>query len=198
MKNNLSAIILGVIFIIFIIVIWWILNNSKIKPKIEVQSVTPLPDAQNIDLDDDITITLKKEISNEYFSLISIVIKPDIKADLELISPRIVKVSHGQFKPNTLYQGKVIFNKKEIYTWKWTTLEYISTYDNKLFTDIDEYKKKYYPLIAYLPTNQIFTIKYLKKLTLEVNINKATKEEVLSFIRSKGIDPDTHQIIWIE
>lgn len=57
-----------------------------------------------------------------------------------------------------------------------------------------------YPLLAYTPYySDAWKIGYLRVKTLEVILNKDTKEtrqEVIDWIESKGVDPKTHEIFW--
>lgn len=57
-----------------------------------------------------------------------------------------------------------------------------------------------YPLLDYIPyKTPFFSIDYTKPLTLQVVLVKDTSEvrqEVLDWIRSKGVDPSTHKIEW--
>lgn len=57
-----------------------------------------------------------------------------------------------------------------------------------------------YPLFQYIPYKSTnWQIDYLKPLVLEVKVKKDTPEirqEVLNWIKSKNIDPSTHQINW--
>lgn len=60
--------------------------------------------------------------------------------------------------------------------------------------------KEEYPLRDYVPyIAENFAIDYLKPLSLKVFLKKDTpgvREEVLAWIRSKGVDPTTHRIDW--
>lgn len=62
---------------------------------------------------------------------------------------------------------------------------------------IEEISEKY-PLLPYLPLmSEKFDLDYLSPLKLRVILKKGTKEEVLDWIRSKGVDPQTHEIEWL-
>lgn len=57
-----------------------------------------------------------------------------------------------------------------------------------------------YPLFDYIPYKTAnFSIDYLKPLVLEVILKKDTPEirdEVINWIKSKGVNPKNHEIIW--
>lgn len=59
---------------------------------------------------------------------------------------------------------------------------------------------KNYPLFDYLPyKTENYTVGYTSTLTLKITLIKDTPEirqEVLDWISSKGVDPNTHKIIW--
>ena len=69
-------------------------------------------------------------------------------------------------------------------------------FDKKVGNDLN----KYYPLFNYLPykTNN-YLIGYSNSLTLIVVLKEdtpETRQEVLDWISSKGVDPKSHTIIW--
>lgn len=69
-------------------------------------------------------------------------------------------------------------------------------FDKKVAEDLN----KYYPLFNYLPhKTDNYLIGYSDSLTLIVVLKQDTPEirqEVLDWISSKGVDPNTHKIIW--
>lgn len=60
--------------------------------------------------------------------------------------------------------------------------------------------KKNYPLFDFVPfKTEFWSIYYLSPLKLRVNLsldNQENRQEVLDWITSKGVDPNTHQIKW--
>ena len=79
----------------------------------------------------------------------------------------------------------------------------VATPDPKIreyYKKLDEDTYRGYPLFDYTPyetTN--WKITYLKPLILVVTLKKDTPEvrqEVLDWIKSKGVDPSTHKIEW--
>lgn len=69
--------------------------------------------------------------------------------------------------------------------------------------DILESLKERFPLVEFLPyeTND-FSADYIAPFYLQVKIKNATfsaqiKQEVLDWIKSKGVNPNTHKIDWI-
>jgi len=57
-----------------------------------------------------------------------------------------------------------------------------------------------FPLSRYLPyPGKEFSLRYTAPLTLEITEKEATptaRQKILDWIQSKGIDPQTHKIIW--
>ncbi len=57
-----------------------------------------------------------------------------------------------------------------------------------------------YPLFDFIPyKTKNWQIDYLKPLTLEIILRSdtlANRQEVLNWIKEKGIDPATHEIVW--
>jgi hypothetical protein len=70
----------------------------------------------------------------------------------------------------------------------------------KYYWDLSRKTYEETPLFDYVPyKTKNYTVDYIKPLTLQVLLTKDTPQiraEVLDWIRSKGVDPATHQIIW--
>jgi len=66
--------------------------------------------------------------------------------------------------------------------------------------EINQKKNEFFPLLGYLPiTPNDFNIVYVGPLSLEITLKTASdsaKTQALDWIRSKGIDPSSHQIIY--
>jgi len=66
--------------------------------------------------------------------------------------------------------------------------------------EINQKKSEFFPLLGYLPIiSDNFKITYNGPLSLEIILKTATesaKIQALDWIRSKGIDPSSHQIIY--
>ncbi len=70
----------------------------------------------------------------------------------------------------------------------------------KYYWDLSRKTYEETPLFDYVPyVTENYIVDYIKPLTLQVLLTKDTPQiraEVLDWIRSKGIDPASHQIIW--
>jgi hypothetical protein len=70
----------------------------------------------------------------------------------------------------------------------------------KYYWDLSRKTYEETPLFDYVPyVTENYIVDYIKPLTLQVLLTKDTPQiraEVLDWIRSKGVDPATHQIIW--
>ncbi|HUW24574.1 MAG TPA: Ig-like domain-containing protein [Patescibacteria group bacterium] len=70
----------------------------------------------------------------------------------------------------------------------------------KYYWDLSRKTYEAMPLFDYVPyKTENYWIGYTRPLTLYISLTKDTPEiraEVLDWIRSKGVDPATHQIIW--
>ncbi len=117
---------------------------------------------------------------------------------------KIVAKVTGGLKTNTTYTLSV-FNtaKVKVYSWSFTTSSTAAESSSSLIRDEElQLNQKYFPLFNYLPySNNDFEIIYTDKFTLQVSIknpdiNKA-KQEVIDWIKSKGVDPNTHTIDYV-
>lgn len=70
--------------------------------------------------------------------------------------------------------------------------------DPTFYEEIDKKLTKRFPLFPYLPyETKDFSIKYLGPLKLEIFLaTESARIQALDWIRSKGVDPTTHQIIF--
>ncbi len=73
--------------------------------------------------------------------------------------------------------------------------------DPDIEKEIYQKTQENYPLLSFVPFQTLnWKIDYTGPLTLEVTFKKdtpETREEVLSWIKSKGVDPQTHDIKWV-
>lgn len=161
---------------------------------LQVISVSPLNGAENVDLDVSLEIRFNRQPTT--FSVLS---QPEIDYSLQTSNSTVTLVLNRPLKPKTQYSLTVLSQGKTIFAWSFTT---------RLFTEgeaIEEEIKitqKTYPLIDFVPyETENFRIAYEDPLYLRVKIKKknvsAIKKEVLDWIRSKGVDPQTHQIEWV-
>ncbi|PIS14872.1 hypothetical protein COT64_00295 [Candidatus Shapirobacteria bacterium CG09_land_8_20_14_0_10_39_12] len=71
----------------------------------------------------------------------------------------------------------------------------------EFYKKLEQDTYKGFPLFDYLPyETDNWKITYIKSLQLEVTLKKDTpaiRQEVLDWIKSKGVDPVTHTIEWI-
>lgn len=80
------------------------------------------------------------------------------------------------------------------------SLEYNKEEIRESYEELEKQTYRDYPLFDFIPYyGENYSIDYLKPLVLEVIVKKDTAEirqEVLDWIRSKGVEPATHQIEW--
>ena len=114
----------------------------------------------------------------------------------------------GGLTPATTYTVTIDdAQKNPIYSWRFTTSTQPGENSSRLIvTQEAQVADKYYPLASYLPYKTTdFTVDfYSDRLILQVTINNQSKpldqikQEVNDWIKSKGVDPTTHKITYIE
>lgn len=184
-----------IIILILLIIVLAALNLFK-KPyqPLQVISVSPLNSAEDVDLDVPLEIRFNREPTT--FSVLS---QPEIDYSPQTSDTTLTLVLNQPLKPKTQYSLTVLSQGKTISSWSFTT---------RLFTEgeaIEEEIKitqETYPLIDFVPyETENFRIAYEEPLYLRVKIKKKNvstiKKEVLDWIRSKEVDPQTHQIEWL-
>ncbi len=171
-----------------------------------VLSTTPKNGATNVS-PGEITVSFSSDTTINSSGLFTLSFNPKLSAGYQFVSTFPAKqvsfVILNGLIPSTKYD--VSIKKPDgtpIYTWSFTTNAGTgglssSGYENQLEND---YINKNYPLSSVTPySNADFSIDYAgKPLTLAVqiknpDINKV-KQEVIDWIKSKGVDPSTHTI----
>lgn len=117
---------------------------------------------------------------------------------------KIVAKVYGGLQTNTIYQLNVKDKVgRSIYAWSFTTSSKSSESSSALMEEQEkELIKKYYPLFDYIPFSSAdFDLDYTGHLILEVKVKNSdvnkVKLEAEEWIRSKGVDPKTHTINYI-
>ncbi len=117
---------------------------------------------------------------------------------------QIIAQVYGGLDTNMIYAVTVKNeSSKIIRMWRFTTSSKGPRDASKLTVDQDnKIIADYYPLLKYMPYNtNSFSIDYTDRITLRVEIKNqnisAVKQEVEAWIRSKGVDPTSHKINYI-
>lgn len=164
-------------------------NQIEVYPgEIEISILTN----KQIKSSEDILLEFNPALSN-YYKIINPFPSNEIKFKL-----------FGGLKTNTKYH--LTFKDKKgdtIYEWSFTTSNIQPESSSALVSDKElELKQKFYPLADHVPfRSSDFDIDYKDDLFLVVKVkNKNTqsvKDAVISWIKSKGVDPNTHKIEYI-
>lgn len=110
----------------------------------------------------------------------------------------------GGLQTNTTYQVTIKDKAgKLIYSWSFTTSSSPAEASSALMQKEEKQLiQKYYPLFDYVPyTSTDFDLDTNGRLTIDVKVKnpdiQKVKQEVEDWIRSKGVDPGTHTINYI-
>ena len=179
-----------------------------------VAGISPKPNTTLEKQIDKIEIELDKDISSkeELFSLSTIPEMPTTKAILEkTLTFNITQL----LVANQKYLFELKYKNTTIYSWSYQTgiletppAEPSGSIENEL-GDPDAVEKiaksviERYPLVKYVPfENEYFSLNYSAPLVLSVKIKSGDKTDikwqVYEWLKDKGVDPDSHQIEWIE
>lgn len=171
-----------------------------------ILSTSPINGQQNvfpgeifIDFTTDVPI-----ISKNSFSL---TLSPQLQYSYNLISSfpttKVKTQVLGGLNKNTKYLVTVLNqNLVPVYSWSFTTSNQTPEDSSQLVKQKEQQiLTQSYPLYQYVPyANNNFSVDYTDKLTLTVTITNsgvtAVKQEVLTWIKSHGVDPSTHTIIY--
>ncbi len=110
----------------------------------------------------------------------------------------------GRLKDSTLYTVKIKnSSNQEVYSWRFTTSnETVEASSAQVAEYEKQLAKDYYPLSSFTPyISERFEVGYQARLELNAYIKdpdvQAVKNEITSWIKSKGVDPSTHKINYI-
>lgn len=187
-------IIIGLLFATIVVVIIAIVPKLKKKP-LEVLQVSPTPASQNVDVKTTINLIFNQKPSMKD---VSFKVTPEFKFDQEVSEQSLFLTPQKILEEGTTYQIEVLFKNKSIFVWSFSTREF--TESEEVEVEIEE-TKRLYPLIDYLPLEtDSYHLTYIKSMTLQVTLKiedkKEVEKEIEEWIKSKGIDPSTHQIIF--
>ncbi|MGB9637463.1 MAG: Ig-like domain-containing protein, partial [Microgenomates group bacterium] len=187
-----------------LLVILLALKRLSLQETIQVADSTPKNGETNVSLSPRITLTFNQKIPSDNWQIISspeFSFKINIKQNVLEIQPEV------SLKPSTQYS--LSFKNQKIKTFSFllsfTTLSVAPSSetgrgDPHFYRQIEKDVNENYPLLKYIPfETKNWWITYRGPLKLQVTFKKDTpalRQEVLDWIRSKGIDPGTHQIEW--
>ncbi len=159
----------------------------------EIVRVSPDPDSQEVNLDTEISVLFGQIPEN-----ISLQIDPPLEIKQEIYNQNLLATPQERLQEGTDYQVSILFKKKDIFSWRFTTKE---LQESEIIEEEIKATQKLYPLIDYLPLKtDSYYLTYLKSMVLEATLKTGTKEaaeaEIREWIQSKGVDPATHQIVF--
>jgi len=171
---------------------------------IQVTESIPRNGEINVSLSPTIKLTFNQKIPSDNWQITSIpefAFKVITNKNILEIQPEI------SLKPSTQYS--LSFENQKIkkfsYLLSFTTLTVTAPSETGLgdpnfYRQIEKDVTDNYPLLKYIPfETKDWWITYQGKLKLKVTLKKDTpalRQEVLDWIKSKNVDPSTHQIEW--
>jgi hypothetical protein len=194
-------------FILILAMVFGLLLGLKLiipKPEPQLVGIEPPDQAMNIALNSEIKIEFDQNINEKgwqpSFSP-SLPVKLQAKKNVLRILPQ------ENFKPETVY-------KFEITNPKYPNLKIASSFitinkegiipseENiiRYYEDLDKETYEGMPLFDYVPFYaDNFSLDYIAPLTLEIILRKDTqviRQEVLDWMESKAVDPESHKFEW--
>lgn len=170
------------------------------QPALKVISVFPENQVSNISVQPKIKIEFNRPLKNEKEVIYSLNPPLDLAATFENDQKTLVLIPQGPLDTNTSYTLE-IKNSQNALLWHSTFTTENLQGSPQVPYESEKYTQENYPLLKYLPyETDNFWITYSGPLTLKVVIKKGTKETlapvVNDWIKSHGVNPQTHQIIW--
>jgi len=146
---------------------------------------------------------------------LSLSIVPQIEAPLSWQENKLVVVFRQPLSQGEEYLFELKYNGEPLYAWSYQIAELLPAPtpisekgDPEVQKEITDRTTQKYPLIKFMPyESENFYINYFGPLELGVKIKKGNeaegdktevKWEVYDWLQEKGIDVDSHKIIWLE
>lgn len=196
--KQIKVIILALLAIfIFILII--VLDNQKIPT---LKSHTPSNTAANVPLNAPIILVFDRDnINPNQFQIKS---NPTLPFVLEKGPTNTLIVNHElYFLQNTIYKIIIYYQGAPISDFQFKTSK--AENNPQALQLLERQIKEEYPLIDDLPPDQIsYTVAYSRPKTIEITIldNKVDATTILAEINewfnNKGVDPATHQFIFVD
>lgn len=147
---------------------------------------------------------------NKEWEEISLTVEPEVEFEKNLgEEPMVLEVlTTGRIEAGTRYKWRVSLKNELIYEWEYKSSDLSEEEkksrgigDPERMVEIIEDQYEKYPLLDYMPySNEDFALNYLEPMVLIVKIKgeerEAIMEQVKYWIKSKGVDPESHEIEW--
>jgi hypothetical protein len=191
--SQTKKIIIGLLLIIILITLI-VVSSSRKKP-LGIVQVYPNPESKNVDVKTDINVIFDQEPS---LKDISFKINPEFEFKQELFDRSLVITPKENLQGNTTYHIDVLIEKENIFSWTFSTRKLSES--EVIEIEVEE-TQRMYPLANYLPLKtDSYRLTYIKPMVLQVTLKTGSEmeveEEIKEWIKSKGIDPSTHQIVF--
>jgi len=141
---------------------------------------------------------------------LSLSITPQTETSLSYQENKLVIVFRQPLFQGEEYLFELKYNNEPLYAWSYQVAELLPTPtpvsekgDPEIQKEITDRITQKYPLIKFMPyESENFYINYFGPLELGVKIKKGDKTEVkwevYDWLQEKGVDVDSHKIIWLE
>jgi hypothetical protein len=162
--------------------------------------VDPAPDEKQSGLFKPIQISFNKKVD---LRKVKILISPNVTLSSPVATGETTLVfSHQEpFQPKTRYTLNVFLENKPLLSWSFTSAE--TQYDPHLFEERKRYYQENLPLLYFVPfESDHVLVNYIGPKKLKVVIKSGSRQtaqaEVFNWMRSHGVDPDSHEIKWVK
>lgn len=219
-------IVIGLILLIsiFLILITLFLqrNNRNDQPRItgepsttlrqepfRITATNPTNNAENVYAGEQV-ITLRTDVPVSSESNISVSFTPALSTPPKFTNTfpnRVITMQIiGGLQTNTQYTVRARdWQGSTVSTWSFRTSGESGEGDSGLQAEIDrEINEDFYPLITYLPySTPDYLLGYTDRKKLKITLKNQARsrdvilQEVRAWVRSKGIDPDSHEYVFV-
>ncbi|HUV71423.1 MAG TPA: Ig-like domain-containing protein [Clostridia bacterium] len=171
-------------------------------PSPQIINTSPADGQTKVSLNEKIILSFDQDISAEGWQIKA---SPDFAFNLEVLGNRLEIKPSESLKPESQYRLEIknLLFKELFYSFSFTTAPISipkAKGDPDFYEKLESSLQKNYPLLKQTPhQTPNWLLYYSGALKLKVVLQKDTpqiRKEVLDWIESKGINPNTHEIIW--
>ncbi len=203
-------IILGLAFLTVVLLMVKVLYVEKEGEKLIVKKLVPAVEEEFFERRDfKFKVYFSQDIVKDWEKL-KLTVEPELEFRKSLgEEPGVLEVwVNGKIEAGVRYKWSVSLKNELVGEWEYRSSD-LSEGEKKsrglgnpeqiIEIAVDQYMK--YPLLDYMPySNEDFSLNYLEPLSLIVKIKgserEAIMEQVKYWMRSKGVDPESHTIEW--
>lgn len=200
MKKLTTKIIFILALLAGVVLVLKIISSQNAKSLPQVILVSPQNNEENVSINPKIEIEFDKPANEKK---ISVTFLPEVEFSQIPAEDKLSLIIQSSFplNPSTTYNFVIKYGKQTIWQSSFKTIQLEG--DASIPIEGQKYTEDNFPLAQYIPYETgKYSVRYSLPLTLKVTIingiKKEIETEINAWMKSKGVEPKTHQFVWVE